>query len=308
MKNKLIMQFVWLIWTHSSLWSQDVKKYTVNESEFYSGYYLAVEPADTIEGVLILIAGFGQWPEDVFPETKLEQVAYGHHLLTIAFAAGNKLYADTMTRDNLSLVVKDVLTRYKVDPTKFVIGGYSAGGMIALRYVELCNEFPDRYPIQPKGVFTVDSPIDIFTIYNQLGQSLADNYSPIAVEEAERALKYIRDDYGVPEEHVQVYAEFSAFSMNKAYGENERFLKNTAVRTYHDVDIAWRIINRNQTVHNSNYEVTAELINRLALMGNGKAEFVQSFKTGFRSNGQRHPHSWSIVDEVECIAWIKGLW
>jgi len=243
MKNKLIMQFVWLIWTHSSLWSQDVKKYTVNESEFYSGYYLAVEPADTIEGVLILIAGFGQWPEDVFPETKLEQVAYGHHLLTIAFAAGNKLYADTMTRDNLSLVVKDVLTRYKVDPTKFVIGGYSAGGMIALRYVELCNEFPDRYPIQPKGVFTVDSPIDIFTIYNQLGQSLADNYSPIAVEEAERALKYIRDDYGVPEEHVQVYAEFSAFSMNKAYGENERFLKNTAVRTYHDVDIAWRIIN-----------------------------------------------------------------
>ena len=130
-----------------------------------------------------------------------------------------------------------------MDPTKFVIGGYSAGGMIALRYVELCNEFPDRYPIQPKGVFTVDSPIDIFTIYNQLGQSLADNYSPIAVEEAERALKYIRDDYGVPEEHVQVYAELSAFSMNKAYGENERFLKNTAVRTYHDVDIAWRIIN-----------------------------------------------------------------
>ena len=213
-----------------------------------------------------------------------------------------------MTRHILLLVVKDVLTRYKVDPTKFVIGGYSAGGMIALRYVELCNEFPDRYPIQPKGVFTVDSPIDIFTIYNQLGQSLADNYSPIAVEEAERALKYIRDDYGVPEEHVQVYAELSAFSMNKAYGENERFLKNTAVRTYHDVDIAWRIINRNQTVHNSNYEVTAELINRLALMGNGKAEFMQSFKTGFRSNGQRHPHSWSIVDEVECIAWIKGLW
>ena len=95
---------------------------------------------------------------------------------------------------------------------------------------------------------------------------------------------------------------------DRAYSENEKYLTNTAVRAYHDVDIAWRIINRNQTVHNSNYEVTAELINRLVLMGNGKAEFMQSFKTGFRSNGQRHPHSWSIVDEVECIAWIKGLW
>ena len=103
MKNKLIMQFVLLILTYSSLWSQDVKEYTVNESEFYSGYYLAVEPANTIEGVLILIAGFGERAENIFPETKLEQVAYDHHLLTIAFAAGNKLYADTVTRYDLSL-------------------------------------------------------------------------------------------------------------------------------------------------------------------------------------------------------------
>jgi hypothetical protein len=95
--------------------------------------------------------------------------------------------------------------------------------------------------------------------------------------------------------------------MNKDYGENERHLVNTAVRTYHDVDISWRIIQRNQTVHLSNYEVTAELINRLVLMGNTKAEFMQSFRTGYRANGQRHPHSWSIVDEVECVQWIKGL-
>ena len=95
--------------------------------------------------------------------------------------------------------------------------------------------------------------------------------------------------------------------MNKKYGENEKFLKNTSVRAYHDVDIAWRLINRNQTVHNSNYEVTAELINRLMLMGNKKAEFMQSFKTGYRSNGRRHPHSWSIVDEVEFIQWMKKI-
>ena len=95
--------------------------------------------------------------------------------------------------------------------------------------------------------------------------------------------------------------------MNPTYSQNEIFLKNTAVRTYHDVDIAWRIINRNQTVHGSNYEVTAELINRLVLMGNTKAEFKQSYQTGYRSNGQRHPHSWSIVDEEECVRWVKEV-
>ena len=95
--------------------------------------------------------------------------------------------------------------------------------------------------------------------------------------------------------------------MDKKYGENEKFLKNTAVRVYHDVDIAWRLINRNQTVRESNYLVTSELINRLLLMGNKKAEFMQSYQTGYRSDGRRHPHSWSIVDEVGFTMWMKEL-
>ncbi len=95
--------------------------------------------------------------------------------------------------------------------------------------------------------------------------------------------------------------------MNKAYGENEKYLKNTALRAYHEVDIAWRLINRRQTVRHGNYLVTAELINRLLLMGNDKAEFIQSESEGYRSNGMRHPHSWSIVDEVECISWVKTI-
>lgn len=307
--NKSLLILILLLLTSNSIYSQSVKKIVVNEKELFSGYYLAVEPqTDSIAGVIILLAGFGQRAEDIFPETKLQNVAFENNILTIAFAGGNKLYADSITQYNLTAVIKNILQTYKVDSHNFVLGGFSAGGMIALRYVELCNEFPDKFPIQPKGVFTVDSPIDIFTIYTQLEQNLKDNYSELAVEEADRAIKHIKNDYGVPRENIPVYSKLTAFSMNKAYGENELFLKNTAVRTYHDVDISWRLINRNQTVHNSNYEVTAELLNRLLLMGNTKAEFMQSFKTGYRSNGQRHPHSWSIVNEVECIQWITKLW
>ena len=153
----------------------------------------------------------------------------------------------------------------------------------------------------------VDSPIDIFTIWDQLQESATNKYSELALEEAERAMAHIKNDYGVPKENSKVYAKLTAFSMNKEYSQNEKHLKNTAVRAYHDVDIAWRLKNRNQTVHNSNYEVTTELINRLLLMGNDKAEFMQTFQTGYRSNGQRHPHSWSIVNEVEFIQWMKEL-
>jgi pimeloyl-ACP methyl ester carboxylesterase len=306
--NKLLTLTITGFLICNPTYSQSVKKVVLNENDFYSGYYLAVEPeSDSIAGVLVLIAGFGQIAENTFPETKLQNVAYVNKILTISFACGNKLYADSATKDNLTAIIKDVISKYKVRTNSFILGGYSAGGMIALRYVELCNEFPDKYPIQLKGVFMVDSPIDIFTIWDQLEESAKNKYSELAVEEAERAMNYIKNDYGIPRDNISTYAKLTAFSMNKEYCEPEIYLRNTAVRAYHDVDIAWRLINRNQTVHNSNYEVTAELINRLLLMGNDKAEFMQTFKSGYRSNGQRHPHSWSIVDEVEFIQWMKGL-
>ncbi len=255
-----------------------------------------------------MLAGFGQTPEHTVPETKLHLEAKSKNILTIFCAGGNKLYADSITQQKITKILADVIIRYGVKSTDFVLGGFSAGGMIAMRYTELCMEFPDKFPIKPKGIFTVDSPIDIFTIYEQLEETARNNYSEIAVEEAVRAIAFIKNDFGVPSENIETYAKLTPFSMNKAYSQNEIFLKNLAVRTYHDVDIAWRIINRNQTVHLSNYEMSAELINRLVLMGNKRAEFMQSFKTGYRSNGQRHPHSWSIVDEKELIVWMEGLW
>ena len=289
-------------------YAQTLNKIVLDNKDIISGHYFAVEPpTDSFAGVLVLLAGFGQRPEDSPPETKLHQEAYKNNILTIFYAGGNKLCADSITLLKLTNVMNDVLTRFKVKSNIFVIGGYSAGGMIAMRYVELCNEHPNKFPIQPKGIFTVDSPIDIFTIYEQLEENAKNKYSELAVEEAERAMEHIKNDHGMPRDHISTYAKLTAFSMNKDYSQNEIHLKNTAVRTYHDVDIAWRIKNRNQTVHGSNYEVTAELINRLVLMGNDKAEFMQSFQTGYRSNGVRHPHSWSIVNEVELIQWMKGL-
>lgn len=232
-------------------YSQTLKKIVLDSTDFYSGHYLVVEPEnkETISGVLVLLAGFGEIPENTPPETKLHNVAYANNILTIFYAGGNKLYADSITQIKLTKVINDVLTRYKVKSNTFILGGYSAGGMIALRYVELCNEFPAKFPIQPKGVFTVDSPIDIFSIYEQLEESAKNNYSELAVEEAVRAMGHIKNDYGVPRENISTYVKLTAFSMNKDYCQNEIFLKNMAVRTYHDVDIAWRIINRNQTVH-----------------------------------------------------------
>ncbi len=290
---------------------QSVKKIIVNEKDSISGYYLAVEPklqpGDSIQGVLVLLSGFSQHAESIFPETKLPNVAYANNILTICFAAGFKLYADPKVQAEITAILKDVIARYKVRADKFIFGGYSAGGTIALRYTELCNQYPSRFPVRPKGVFLVDSPIDIFTLWDNEEEAIRQNFSEAAVEEAKEAIYRMQSQYGIPAENIEKYSLVSPFCMNKAYGENEKYLSHTAVRTYHDVDIAWRIVNRRQTVRNANFLVTAELINRLMILGNDKAEFIQCAGKAHRSNGMRHPHSWSVVEEVECLQWMKGL-
>ena len=288
--------------------AQTLEKITWDENDAFSGYYLAVRPAsEQVEGVLFLMPGFGQLPESIFPETKLHNVAFSNDILTIGFSAGPKLYLDDEIREKIITVMQDVKTRYKVGPDKFVLGGYSSGGALVLRFAEMSLERPDEFPIEPIGVFMVDSPIDIFSLWDGLEEIKENNNSETAVQEAEYVMRIIEEDYGVPSENIDVYSPMNPFSMDKDFGQNEKYLQDIAVRAYHDVDIAWRLYNRNQSAKRRNFTVTSELINRLLLLGNDKAEFIQAYKTGYRSNGQRHPHSWSIVDEVECIMWMKRL-
>ncbi|MGD1045062.1 MAG: alpha/beta hydrolase [Bacteroidota bacterium] len=306
--KKILIAILLVLSVNNFLYSQSIKKVVLNDKDAFSGYYLAIEPcSDSIAGVLVLLAGFGEKAEWIFPETKLHNVAYVNRILTIGFAEGNKISADSAVQSKLSAVLEDVLRKYKVHQEDFVLGGYSAGGIVAMRYVELCNEYPDKYPIRPKGIFTVDSPVDIVKLWDGLEKSYKHNYSDAAYKEAEYVMNYLKNDYGIPSENDTIYSYLSPFSMDTKYGEHEKYLKDIAVRTYHDVDIAWRLINSNQSVKDDNYFSTSELIRRLLAMGNKKAEFMQSYQTGYRSNGRRHPHSWSIVNEIECVQWIKGL-
>jgi hypothetical protein len=49
----------------------------------------------------------------------------------------------------------------------------------------------------------------------------------------------------------------------------------------------------------------SELISRLRILGNKQAEFVSAKVPGRGSDGARDPHSWSIVDEIDLIQWIR---
>lgn len=286
-----------------------VERVVIDSLDNTFGYYMAVKPeSEKVKGVLILLHGFGQKSEDIFLDSELHKVAHSNDIATIGFAGRMRLAADTVIQEKLNTVIEHFLETTTISPDNFFMGGFSAGGGIALRYTELCYQYPDAFPIQPKAVFMADSPVDLFHTWKLKQEDMKNNTSKISTDEGNWIEKSYRYYYGAtPEENPEIFKELSPFSIDTANGKNEIYLKDVAVRAYHDIDVSWRIRNRNQTARFDNYVATSELINRLALMGNDKAEFIQSFETGYRRNGERHPHSWSIIDEEECINWIKKM-
>ncbi len=286
--------------------AQNAEKIVVNPKDSTSGYYLAVKPPAAIKGVLVLLDGFAGSPEAVMVESHLPQAAFANGFLTVCAAMGEKIYADSVVIGRMNRILEDVKQRYRVPANQFVIGGFSAGGTISLRYAELCKEAPSRYPANPAAVFAVDSPVDLIDLWRFFEKQIAKNYSDVAVNEARFVSALMKREHGTPNENLVKYRWLTPFYFEEKGEGNERFLKDIPVRVYHDVDIVWQLQNRRRSVHEANYLNTSELILRLLQMQNTGAEFVVG-RTGYRINGMRHPHSWNIVDEIEFIQWMKKI-
>lgn len=283
----------------------DFQKVTVNADEELTGYYIVSLP-EKIDMVLVLLPGFGQYPESIYVESKLPALAADNNIMVISFAGGHKIYADENVVSNINQMITHAIDKFELTDMYWAIGGFSAGGTLALRYTEYCYEFPSDYPIMPKAVFTVDSPIDLFGLWKYLNNEIEKNFSEVGVSEAKYVANLLESEIGRLEEHRTTYKELTPYYSELKVPGNERHLMQAAVRVYHDVDVAWLIENRRRSAFDSNYLYASDMINKLKLQGHKHAEFIQG-KTGYRSNGQRHPHSWSIVDEQECIEWLLKL-
>ncbi len=304
MKKELSL--ILFVLSFTSLYSQNFHKIVYDDSDS-KGYYLAVPPkSEKIIGVLLLLPGFAQDAESIFPESKLHNVAYVNKILTIAIAGGRKLYADNQVIDRLNDAIIHVKEKYKVASDQFIIGGYSAGGTISLGYAEYCNSTVNA-PMKPQGVFAVDSPVDLFMIWDYFQREIAKNYSEAGVGEAKFISEIMLSEIGDPNIDVGNYDRLTPFNASKNEPGNEIHLKNTPLRLYEDIDVEWQLNNRRRSLFDSNSLPASELINRLLLLGNEEAEFVTAKQPGFRSAGFRHPHSWSIIDEIDLINWAKAI-
>ncbi len=280
----------------------------VNDNGSRELFYCSIVPREEIRGTLILLPSTFEPVENVISENnKLTELAYENGLLIIIPSINYNLFLDETSLEFLNTTFQNAFKKYEIEMNKIVIGGFSLGGMNAIRYSELAYENDSTTVFKPAAVYGVDPPLDWARIYYSFERSIELNFSEPAVNEAKIYLdKLINQFGGTPKEVPNVYAKHSMYSRTEKDGGNAVFLKDTPIRIYSDPDINWRLKEKRMDLYDMNVLDHSAFINQLMILGNEKAEFINALGKGYRSNGMRHPHSWSIVEPAECIKWIMN--
>lgn len=279
----------------------------VNDGQSTDLFYYAISPKDSIIGTLVLFPPNGQTMENVINHNlKLIEIAHSKKLLIIIPSINYNLCLDAISMSFLNSMFNQVLGKYSPPTDKFVFGGFSLGGMNAIRYAEMAHDSKSETAIKPIAVYGVDPPLDMARLYNSFQRTMEKNFSEVAMYEAKVFIRKMEDQFGgSPKEFPDVYLKYSMYSKNQKDGGNAKYLLSIPVRIYCDPDIDWQLKERRMDYYDMNAVDQTAMINQLVLMGNKNAEFINSLGKGYRLDGRRHPHSWSLVDPKECVEWIE---
>ncbi|MCX6265899.1 MAG: hypothetical protein NTW16_00875 [Bacteroidetes bacterium] len=237
---------------------------------------------------------------------KLTELAFYNHLLMIIPSINYNPCLNAVTLNFLNAAFNDMLKKYNPPQEKIIIAGFSLGGMNAIRYTEMALENNSTTAIKPKAVYAVDPPLDYAQGYCTALRSIEKNFSAISINEAKDGIRKLNSQFGgAPDKFPEKYIQYSPYSRSEKNGGNAAILKIIPVRIYCDPDINWWMKNRRMDYYDMNALNQTAMINQLNILGNEKAEFINALGKGYRIEGTRHPHSWSIVDADDCINWIK---
>lgn len=281
------------------------QRYTViykDSKDSTQNFYVVRPPKGSIIGLLVL--------NDHALSDSAKSIAYQQGIMTLTVVPTNeplKNLIDKTILTRINTMILDVITKYRIESQKIVVGGMSVAGTGAVRYVQYCYQQPVA-GIKPVGVFGVDAPLDYERLYQEAIHAIERQYNPDAVEEGRLLVRYMKTRLkATPQSNQKIYQQVSPFCYSAPKGGNAHWLNHTAIRLYIEPDINWWISQRRKDYYDLNAVDNAALINRLQLNGNQAAELMVSVNQGVRETGEKHPHSWSIVDQKALLDWCLQL-
>lgn len=213
-----------------------------------------------------------------------------------------KLYLKDSELQNLSKHFNSIFENNKLSTDNVYIGGFSGGGNVTLLLSNYLIK--EENSIQPKGVFIVDSPVDLLGLYKVAEKNIISNFSSESVEEANWIIANFNSEFGNPKDSIAMYEKLSPYTLETNTVSNIENLKNLKIRLYTEPDFDWWLQNRKNQKDEINSYFIEQLYNDLKIKGFQKIELINTKNKGYRADGTRHPHSWAIVDKENLLNWV----
>lgn len=271
--------------------------------EITTDYYELSKPTKKIKGVLVLFPGFPHKAEDTKRELKVIDIAKQNSIAVVYMNYNQKLWLEKEEKQELADQLQNIFFDNKLPLNKVYIGGYSSGGNVALLVSSFLNK-NKNFKFKPKGVFIVDSPIDLVALYRSSEKNLERNFSEVSVTESTFIIETLEKQLGNPIDSISKYQEYAVYTSETKNIHNLKDLKNTKIRLYTEPDTIWWKENRMADFDQLNSFYIERLFRNLKESGFNQVEYFKTENKGYRANGERHPHSWSIIDKEELIKWM----
>jgi hypothetical protein len=264
--------------------------------------YELFKPTTSIENVLVLFGGYPEKAEDIKREFKILDEANENGIAVVFMNYNQKLWLEENEKQKLAEQLHNIFKKNNLPKTRTYFGGFSSGGNVALLIGNFLSQQISE--MTPKGVFVIDSPIDLVALYKSSEKNVERDYSAPSIQESKWLLETLGKKFGNPNNNMSKYEKYSIFTSETDNFENINNLKNVKIRFYTEPDILWWKQNRMADFDQMNAYYLELLSELLKKAGFKQVEYIATENKGYRANGQRHPHSWSIVDKKELIEWI----
>ena len=287
----------------NTVYGQRVERVFLDKSDTTRNRYTIIYPASLPwKGYLFLVPGFGETADKVLEQTSLPLEAARSGLLTIipTFQDGTLSFGvDNASQQAFVTILNDVTSKHDLRGLNYYTGGFSIGGSAAIKFAE-------RSAHKPKAVFAIDPPLDFEQFYNSAKRDI--RLSTATKPNAENVYMVGRITAvtgGTPQTARQNYYRLSPYSFSDTTQQAIKELVHLPLRLYSEPDIAWWLSQRKADFTAMNVTACSAMINELNRLGNDQATLLITQNKGYRRpTNQRHPHSWSIVDNNELIKWL----
>jgi len=264
--------------------------------------YVLNKPSENIKAVLVLFGGFPENADDIKREFKILDNAKNNTIAVLYMNYNRKLWLEENELLELSEHLQNIFKTNELPTDNIYLGGFSSGGTLALLISDFITN--DKSIIRPKGVFIVDSPIDLAELYNTAEKNVERDLSNSTTDESKWLLETLGNQFGNPNSDISKYEHYSVYTSKTNNINNIKNLKNTKIRLYTEPDTLWWKTNTMATYEEMNAYHINKLSESLNALEFKNVEYIPTKDKGYRANGDRHPHSWSIIDKNDLINWM----